>query len=128
MNWEQRDNPWNASYYTPIAASRVMLCFRSRHLAKRGGDGIQSFLCNDFETTEPMSGVQLELKIFKQQVNGTGQHWRRWQKPYTCNSKRLCSRRAEGTQRGFLQAPGRRVIIAEQFDVGGEQVANGLKD
>jgi hypothetical protein len=71
-DWEQRDNPCHPSYYTGTRnVKRNVIASDLGLLAKRGGDGNTVVVVNDLKTTQPISGVQLELYDFQQQLIGT---------------------------------------------------------
>ena len=127
-DWEQRDNPCHSSYYTGNrAVTRNVIASDLGLMAKRGGDGNTVIFVNDLKTTEPLTGVQIELYDFQQQVIGnasTGSDGKAIisakQTPYVLVAK-------NGAQRGFLKLQGGESLSLSNFDVGGEYVSNGLK-
>jgi uncharacterized protein YfaS (alpha-2-macroglobulin family) len=127
-DWSQRENPCSSSYYTAertikknVIASDLGL------LAKRGGDGNTLVFVNDLKTTQPMSGVTLEIYDYQQQLigsttsdsDGKGVIISK-ETPYVLIAK-------TGAQRGYLKLPDGESLSVSNFDVGGEHVTKGLK-
>lgn len=128
-DWEQRDNPCNSSYYrSNRTIKRNVLASDLGLLAKRGGDGNTVVFVNDLKTTQPLSGVALELYNFQQQVIGTAST--------DGDGKAIISTAKEvpfvliakkDAQRGYLRLFDGESLSISSFDVGGEQINKGLK-
>jgi uncharacterized protein YfaS (alpha-2-macroglobulin family) len=126
--WNQRDNPCNASYFTRSRnIIRNVIASDLGLLAKRGGDGNTVVFVNDLKTTEPKSGVQLELYNYQQQVIGTASTGADGKAIIAAKQTPYVVVAQSGTQRGFLKLQDGESLSLSNFDVGGEQVANGLK-
>ncbi|MEK6782724.1 MAG: MG2 domain-containing protein [Bacteroidota bacterium] len=127
-DWEQRDNPCHSSYYTSNRTiKRNVIASDLGLIAKRGGDGNTVIIVTDLKTTEPISGVQLDLYDYRQQVIGsasTGADGKAniltRQNPFVLVAK-------SGSQRGYLKLEDGESLSLSNFDVGGEQVSKGLK-
>ncbi len=127
-DWEQRDNPCHSSYYTSSRTiKRNVIASDLGLIAKRGGDGNITVIVTDLKTTQPVSGVQLELYDFQQQLIGsasTGGDGKATinskQNPFVLTAK-------SGSQRGYLKLQDGESLSLSSFDVGGEQVSKGLK-
>ncbi len=127
-DWEQRDNPCNKSYYTRNRnITRNVIASDLGLLAKRGGDGNTVIFVNDLKTTEPKSGVQLDLYNFQQQIIGTASTGADGKAIIAAKQTPYVVVAQSGTQRGFLKLQDGESLSLSNFDVGGEQVANGLK-
>lgn len=127
-DWEQRDNPCNSSYYTSRrAVKRNILASDLGLMAKNGSDGNTIVFVTDLKTTKPISGVQVELYDYQQQVIGTAStdsdgkvSVKTKQKPFVLVAK-------NGAQRGYLTLNDGTSLSLSNFDVSGEYVEKGLK-
>ena len=126
--WEQRDNPCHSSYYTGnrkirrnIIASDLGL------LAKRGGDGNTMVVVNDLKTTQPLSGVQLELYDFQQQLIGSASTGADGKAIISTKQKPFALIAKSGPQRGYLKIQDGESLSLSNFNVSGEYVNKGLK-
>ncbi len=127
-DWDQRDNPCNNSYYTRNRnITRNVIASDLGLLAKRGGDGNTIVFVNDLKTTEPKSGVQLDLYNYQQQVIGTASTGADGKAIIAAKQTPYVVVAQSGTQRGFLKLQDGESLSLSNFDVGGEQVSNGLK-
>lgn len=126
--WEERDNPCSSSYYTSNRTVRRNVIASDLGLAaKSGGDGSTYLFVNNLKTTEPMSGVQLELYNFQQELIGsasTGPDGKAviisQQNPFVVIAK-------SEAQRGYLRLEDGQSLSLSNFDVGGEKVNKGIK-
>ena len=128
-DWEQRDNPCHSSYYrSNRTIKRNVLASDLGLLAKRGGDGNTVVFVNDLKTTQPLSGVTVELYNYQQQVIGTASTDKdgkaiipnQKETPFVMIAK-------NGVQRGYLRLFDGESLSISSFDVGGEQINRGLK-
>lgn len=127
-DWEQRDNPCNSSYYTSSRkVSRNILASDLGLLSKSGSDGNLIVFVTDLKTTKPLSGVQIELYDYQQQVIATAAtdadgkaEVKTKDKPYVLVAK-------NGAQRGYLTLQDGNSLSLSSFDVSGEYVKRGLK-
>ena len=72
-DWQERDNPCHSSYYTgQRTIKRNVIASDLGLMAKRGGDENTLVFVNDLRTTQPVSGVEVELFNYQQQSIGTG--------------------------------------------------------
>ncbi|MBL7833013.1 MAG: hypothetical protein JNK18_03630 [Cyclobacteriaceae bacterium] len=126
--WEQRDNPCHASYYTSSrTVRRNILASDLGLLAKSGSDGNTLIFVTDLKTTEPLSGIQVDVYDYQQQVVGTATtdsdgkaEIKTKGKPYVLVAK-------NGAQRGYLTLNDGTSLSLSNFDVSGEYVQKGLK-
>ena len=127
-DWNQRDNPCNSAYYSNERTIRKSVIASDLGLiAKRGGDGNTFVVANDLKTTQPVSGVQVDLYDYQQQVIGSGTTDSEGK--LTVNSKKnpfvLVAK--QGAQRGYLKLQDGDALSVSNFDVGGEHVREGIK-
>ncbi len=126
-DWEQRDNPCHVSYYTNRNISRNVIASDLGILAKRGGDGNTVVFINDLKTTQPQSGVQVELYDFQQQLLGTASTGTDGKATISSKQTPFALMARNGAQRGYLKLMDGESLSLSNFDVGGEQVDKGLK-
>ena len=127
-DWEQRDNPCNSSYYTGNRKIRRNIIASDLGLiAKRGGDGHTIVVVNDLKTTQPVSGVQLELYDYQQKLIGNASTGADGKAIISTSQRPFALIAKSGTQRGYLKMQDGESLSLSNFNVGGEYVNKGLK-
>ncbi len=127
-DWRQRDNPCHVSYYTnDRAVKRNLLASDLGLIAKRGEDGSTLVFVNDLKTTEPASGIQLELYDYQQQLIGTSTSGSDGKAVFNSSQVPFVLLAKNGSQRGYLKLTDGESLSLSNFDVGGERVQRGLK-
>lgn len=127
-DWQQRDNPCHSSYYTSSRiVKRNILASDLGLLAKSGSDGSTLIFVNDLKTTKPLSGIEVEVYDYQQQVIGKATtdaegkiEIKSKEKPFVLVAK-------SGAQRGYLTLRDGNSLSLSNFDVSGEHVQKGLK-
>ena len=127
-NWEKRDDPESRSYYNKDRwATRNILASNIGLTAKRGNDNSLMIAVSNILTTEPMSGVELEVMDYQQSIiskttsssDGFATIDLK-RKPYLLVAKK-------GGERGYLKLDDGSSLPLSRFDVSGEEVKNGIK-
>lgn len=126
--WSDRDNPCTNSYYNKERwASRNMISSNLGLIAKRGNDNSMVVAVTDIRDAKPLSGVDLELLDYQQQVifstKSDGDGFARFdlkRKPYLLVAKRE-------NERGYLKLDDGSSLPLSRFDVKGEEVQQGMK-
>jgi alpha-2-macroglobulin len=127
-DWQQRDNPCHSSYYTgQRKIMRNVISSDLGLLAKRGGDGNTMIVVNDLKTTQPLSGVQLELYDYQKQLIGSASTGADGKAIISSNQKPFALIAKNGGQRGYLKVQDGESLSLSNFNVGGESVSKGLK-
>ncbi len=127
-DWEQRDNPCHSSYYTSNRTiKKNILASDLGLLAKRGGDGNTVIFVNDLKSTQPASGVILELYDYQQQLIGTGSSGTDGKAVIATKETPFLLLAKTGSQRGYLKLADGESLSISNFDVQGESVSKGLK-
>ncbi|HLG02225.1 MAG TPA: MG2 domain-containing protein, partial [Bacteroidia bacterium] len=124
----ENEDPCQHSYYYGRTKSRNILASDLGLVAKRGNDGSLFLAVNDLHTTDPVSGVQLEVHDFQDQVlatvesdkNGFAKVNLPKKKPFLVVAK-------NGDQRGYLKLDDGVALSVAAFDVSGQMVQKGLK-
>jgi len=127
--WDQRDNPCNSAYYSDyhVSTTRNILASDIGLTVKKSNQDVYFFAASDLLTTAPISGVEIELYDYQQQLiqtsktNGDGHVFMQSeQTPYFVIAKR-------GEQRAYIKLEDGASLSLSMFDVGGESVDKGLK-
>ncbi len=127
-NWEQRDNPCNISYYGGQRnIKRNVIASDLGLLAKRGSDGNTMVVVNDLKTTKPLSGVQLEMYDYQQQLIGSASTGLDGKAIINTKETPFALVARSSQQRGYLKMQDGESLSLSNFDIGGDQVKKGLK-
>lgn len=126
--WKDRDDPCSNSFYTKDKwAVRNVIASNIGLIVKRGNDNKMLIAVTNIINAAPMQGVELTLLDYQKQVvakatsdaygfaNIDLKH-----KPYLLVAKK-------GEERGYLKLDDGSALLLSKFDVGGEQIQNGLK-
>jgi alpha-2-macroglobulin len=126
--WDERDNPCHSSYYTGNKnIKRNVIASDLGLLAKRGGDGNTVVFVTDLKTAKPLSGIQLQIFDFQQQVIGTTTTDGDGKAMIHSKESPFALVAVNNTQRGYLKLGNGESLSLSSFDVGGEAVNKGLK-
>jgi alpha-2-macroglobulin len=127
-DWEQRDNPCHSSYYTSNRAIKKNILASDLGLtAKRGDDGNTHVFVTDLKTTAPISGVQIDLYDFQQQIIASASTDFEGKTVITTKEAPFALVARNGQQRGYLKLSSGDALALSNFDVSGEYVQKGLK-
>lgn len=127
-DWQERENPCHSSYYTgQRTIKRNVLASDLGLLAKRGGDESTLVFVNDLRTTQPVSGVEVELFNFQQQSIGNGITGPDGSVSIASKESPFVLVARNQSQRGYLRMPNGESLSLSSFDVRGEVVQKGLK-
>ena len=127
-NWNQRDNPCSKSYFNKERfASRNIIATNIGLIAKRGSDNNLIVVANNIITTDPMSGIELEILDYQRQIIAKGKTGgdgiatiELKQKPYLLIAKK-------GDEKSYLKLDDGSSLPLSRFDVSGAEVKNGIK-
>lgn len=127
--WENRENPCHMAYYTYQSkeVGRNILASDMGIMAKRGTNGSMTLVVNNLHTTAPMSGVDLEIYDYQQQLLKritTGSDGTATADigtvPFVVVAK-------QGNQRGYLKLGDGYALSLSKFDIGGARYYKGAK-
>jgi uncharacterized protein YfaS (alpha-2-macroglobulin family) len=127
-NWQKRNNPCSRSYYTREKFDGRNILVTNIGLTAKCNNGNNLFVSvNNILTTAPISGVDMKVLDYQQQVIGKG----------TSNGEGIClldlKRKpwllvaSKGTERSYLRLDDGSALPLSRFDVGGVEVKNGIK-
>lgn len=127
-NWEERDNPCSPSYYGFRRSAKTNLLASDLGIIAKRGENDQLYVAvTDLRSTEPLSGVDVNVYDFQQRLiaeastDGDGMvlietdH-----RPYLLVA-------SDGEQRGYLRVDDGSSLSLSSFEVSGQEVRNGLK-
>lgn len=128
FKWDEKENPCAESYYTKERwATRNIIASNIGLITKRGNDNSMLVAVTNIMDASPMKNVELELLDYQKQVimkttsDGDGfAHFILKRKPYLLIAKK-------GSERGYLKLDDGSSLPLSRFDVGGENIQNGLK-
>lgn len=127
-DWQQRDNPCNASYYSSsrniqknVLASDIGL------VAKVGDNQVTTVFASDLKTTQPISGVSIEFYDFQLQPLGKVPTDGEGKATLSSKITPFAVMAKNGSQRGYMRLVDGEALSMSGFDVSGESVNKGLK-
>jgi uncharacterized protein YfaS (alpha-2-macroglobulin family) len=127
-NWNERDNPCSPSYYgSQRSVSRNLLASDLGIIAKGGADNALKVAVTDLRTTEPVTGVELDIQNFQQQSIGSARTGEDGMASFSLESKPYLLVARHGEQRGYLRLDDGSSLSLSRFDVSGNVVQKGVK-
>lgn len=127
-DWDERDNPCHASYYTNQRwASRDMLASNIGLISKKGNDGNMLVFATDLMSGLPLSGVTVDLLDYQQQVISSGTTNAEGAVRFDPVRRPFLLIASKDDERGYLKLDDGSSLPLSRFDVGGEVVQEGLK-
>jgi uncharacterized protein YfaS (alpha-2-macroglobulin family) len=130
--YENRDNPCHPAYYRPfydhnIKVGRNVLVSDIGLLAKGGEDNQVTLVATDLRTTAPLSGAEVTLRDFQQQVVATGKTGSDGMARLKTERKPFLAVVRNGDQTGYLRLDDGTALSMAHFDVAGAKAPKGLK-
>lgn len=127
-NWSQRDDPSSKSYYNKDRwATRNILASNIGLTAKRGNDNSLLVAVSNILTTEPMSGVDIEVMDYQRTIISKGKSGSDGFANIDLKRKPFLLIAKKGNERGYLKLDDGSSLALSRFDVSGEEVKNGIK-
>lgn len=127
--YNNRDNPCHEAYFNfqDRSVSRNVLASDLGLIAKSGSDGSLTVAVNDLHSTAPLSGIELEIYDFQQQLikrlssDGDGLATAKLDEtPFVLVAKK-------GSQRGYLKLQDGQALSLSKFDISGKHYHKGVK-
>ncbi len=129
-NWNERENPCNPAFYSYGNKTRITKNILSSDLgiiAKGATNGNMTFVVADLKSTDPISGVTLEVYNFQRQLITTLKTDGDGIVQYTDKRKPFLLIAKQGVQRGYLKLDDGSSLSLSNFDISGESIQKGLK-
>ena len=127
-DWQQRDNPCNGSYYSSSRKiQKNVLASDLGLIAKRGSDGSTTIIVTDLKTAAPLSGIQLDVYDFQQQLLGTLSTNSDGKAIFTSKETPFAIVAKKDAQSGYMRLVDGESLSLSGFDVSGDAISKGLK-
>lgn len=127
-NWEERENPCRNSYYNKDRwAMRNIIASNIGLTAKRGGDKSLLVAVSNILSTEPMSGIDLQVLDYQHQIIAKGKSGSDGFATIELKRKPWLLIATNGTEKGYLKLDDGSSLPLSRFDVSGQEVKNGIK-
>jgi len=127
-DWRERDNPCHVSYYNSDQwVSRNVLASNIGIIAKAGEDGQLKVAVTDIRTTEPLSGIRVEIFNYQQQKIGEASTNANGMADIPLNKKPWLLVANNGNEKGYLRLDDGSSLSLSMFDVSGKVVQEGVK-
>ncbi len=127
-SWQRRDDPTSRSYYNKDRwATRNILASNIGLTAKRGNDNSLVVAVSDILTTDPMSGVDIEIMDYQRTIISKGKSGSDGFANIDLKRKPFLLIARKGKERGYLKLDDGSSLALSRFDVSGEEVKNGIK-
>ena len=130
-NWNEREDPCTDSYYTfkkgRNEASRNVLASDLGIIAK-GGSGTALFVAvTSLVSTEPISGVEVEIYNYQNQLMEVRQTDQQGMVTIALEKKPYLLVARNGSQRGYLRLDDGSALSTSMFDIAGSRNPLGIK-
>jgi len=127
-SWDNRDNPCHKSYYNKERwETRNIMASNIGMVAKRGNDKSMFVFTSNLTSAEPMTGVDIELLNYQQQVIYKGKTDHTGMLNFKCPEKPFLLVARKGEERGYLKLDDGNSQMISRFDVSGSEATNGIK-
>lgn len=127
-NWNLRENPCHQSYYNKEKfAFRNIIASNIGIIAQRGSDNELVVIATDMITAKPMTGAEIKILDYQQQIVGKGTTDQDGFARLTVSRKPFLVIASKDKEVGYLKVDDGSSLPLSRFDVAGEEVKNGIK-
>lgn len=126
-DYSQKENPCNNSYYRYKAVSKNILASNLGITVKAGTDRKYHVYVSDLLTVRPMSGVEVELLDYQQQVVGTATTDLNGMVVISPKRKPFLVIVKDGVKRGYLKIRNGLSLSTSKFETSGQTNRDGVK-
>ncbi len=128
FNWRDRDNPCTSSYYYSNRRIRKNVFASDLGLiAKTDAQNTTTVFVTDLRTTEPLSGVNVQLFNYQQQPIASGVSDVQGKVVLDADQSAYYIVAEQGDQKGYLRTDDGTSLSLSNFDVSGARVQKGIK-
>ncbi len=128
FNWRDRDNPCTSSYYYSNRRIRKNVFASDLGLfAKTDAQNSTTVFVTDLRTTEPLSGVDVQLFNYQQQPIANGISDPQGKVVLDADQEAYYIVAEQGDQKGYLRTDDGSSLSLSNFDVSGARVQKGIK-
>ncbi|GAA0893900.1 MG2 domain-containing protein [Fulvivirga kasyanovii] len=129
--WDERDNPCHVSYYSSYgddkSVKRNLLASDLGVIAKRGNSGELMVAVTDLKTTEPITGVRVDVYDFQQQVLASAITDADGFAVMALSKNPFVVVASRNNEKGYLKVNDGASLSLSNFDVSGSRIEEGLK-
>jgi len=127
--WKERDNPCHPTYYMEKSAvSCMVLASNIGITAKMGAEKKMTVALTDVLTTNPLSGVGVDIYNYQMQVIGSGTtDGNGFADIDYKNGVPFVVIASHGKEKGYLKVTSNLSLSLSNFDVSGKRIEKGLK-
>lgn len=128
--YNERNDPCSPSYYFNRSAGKNILVSNIGLMAMEGTDGKMIVLAHHLQTTNPMSGIQIEAYNYQKELLAEGTTDNDGRVVFDCRKaggRPYYLLASEGKQRSYLRVNEGSNLSLSSFDVEGEVVQKGIK-
>lgn len=126
-NYSERNNPCHSMYYRNKGFTKNIILSNIGIIAKAGSDNRLHLIINDINTTAPMSGVDLKIYNYQQQLIGTLGTDGEGMATIQLDEKPFIVVASSVNQRGYIRLRDGESLSLSKFDVSGSTVQKGVK-
>ncbi|MBK0381751.1 hypothetical protein I5M32_02155 [Pedobacter sp. SD-b] len=127
-NWDEKDDPCTPSYYNKDRwVSRNVIASNIGLITKRGNDNSILVFATNILDTEPMSGVEIKLLDYQNQIIQTATTDGDGVAKFDTKRKPFLLLAKIDNERGFLKLDDGSSLPLSRFNVSGDVVQNGIK-
>jgi len=128
-NYQEREDPCKSSYYrvNGRAAGMNILASNLGIIAKGGSGTTMNVAITNLITTDPLSGVKVDIYNFQNQLMGSQTTDNDGLLQIDLTKKPYLLVASKGKERGYLRLDDGSALSLSMFDIGGQQVQKGVK-
>ncbi|MGB1040622.1 MAG: MG2 domain-containing protein, partial [Flavobacteriales bacterium] len=126
-SYSERNNPCHSMYYRNKGVTKNIILSDIGLIAKAGSDKVLHVIANDINTTAPMSGVNLDIYNFQQQLIATVGTDGEGMASIQLDEKPFVVVASIGSQRGYIKLRDGESLSLSKFDVSGATIQKGIK-
>ncbi len=128
FNWDEKDNPCSSSYFNRDKwVSRNVIASNIGLITKRGDDNSVTVFATNILDTKPMSGVEIKLLDYQNQVLQTATTDAEGMVKFALLKKPFLLLAKKGNERGYLKLDDGSSLPLSRFNVSGDIVQKGIK-
>ena len=126
-NYSERNNPCHSMYYRNKGLTKNIILSNIGLIAKAGSDKVLHVIANDINTTQPLSGIDLEIYNYQQQLIATVGTDGEGMASIQLDEKPFVVIASNGKERGYIKLRDAESLSLSKFDVSGATIQKGIK-
>ena len=127
-DWENRDNPCHKAYYTSRnIVKKIVFASDIGIIAKASAGGSVHVYTTDLLTTEPVSGTDIQVYDYQQQLIGTGSTDGEGKAEIEVSGSPFVLIARKDNEAGYLKVNDGSALSVSNFNVSGSTVQRGIK-